>query len=96
MHIITWKPLKRFGESHPDAKSWLAMWRRESRKARWRNFAELRATFPAADSVDRYIVFNVAGNKYRLITSIHFNRGRVYIRRILTHKEYDRGDWKNA
>ncbi len=40
------------------------------------------------------IVFNIGGNKYRLIASIHFNRGKVYIRRVLTHSEYDKGDWK--
>ena len=40
------------------------------------------------------LVFNIAGNKYRLIASIHFNRGKVYIRHVLTHQAYDRGEWK--
>ena len=40
------------------------------------------------------VVFNIAGNKYRLIASIHFNRGKVYIRHVLTHQAYDRGGWK--
>jgi mRNA interferase HigB len=39
--------------------------------------------------------FNIGGNKYRLITAIHYNRKRVYVRHVLTHKEYDRGQWKN-
>lgn len=60
----------------------------------FKNFAELRAAFPSADKVDDWIVFNIGGNKYRLLTSVHFNRGKVYIRHILTHQEYDRGRWK--
>ena len=58
-------------------------------------FAELRAVFPSADKLHHWIIFNIGGNKYRLITSIHFNHGKVYIRHVLTHAEYDRGDWKN-
>jgi mRNA interferase HigB len=57
-------------------------------------FSELRATFPSADKVGDLIVFNVGGNKYRLIASIHFNRGKVYIRHVLTHSEYDKGGWR--
>lgn len=60
----------------------------------FRNLADLRAAFPTADNVDDWIVFNVGGNKYRLVTSVHFNRGKVYVRHILTHQEYDRGRWK--
>ena len=44
--------------------------------------------------VGDFIVFNIGGNKYRLITAIHFNRRKVYIRHVLTHQEYDRGAWK--
>ena len=40
------------------------------------------------------IVFNIGGNKYRLITSVHFNRGKVYIRHLLTHRDYERETWK--
>jgi mRNA interferase HigB len=61
----------------------------------FRNFDELRATFPSADAVDDLIVFNLGGNKYRLIASIHFNHSKVYIRHVLTHREYDRGAWKS-
>ena len=49
---------------------------------------------PSADKVGQWIVFNIGGNKYRLIAVIHFNRGKVYIRHILTHQEYDKGGWK--
>ena len=63
-------------------------------KNRFHSFAELRATFPSADSVDNLIVFNIGGNRYRLIAAVHFNREKVYIRYVLTHAEYDRGNWK--
>ncbi len=63
-------------------------------KTDFHSFAELRAVFPSADKVQDWIVFNISGNKYRLIVSIHFNRSKVYIRHVLTHPEYDRGDWK--
>jgi mRNA interferase HigB len=52
------------------------------------------SALPSADQVDDWIVFNIGGNKYRLITSIHFNRGKVYVRHILTHEQYLRGGWK--
>lgn len=57
-------------------------------------FNAVRDTFPSADKVGDLIVFNIRANNYRLIASIHFNRGKVYIRHVLTHSEYDRGAWK--
>lgn len=50
--------------------------------------------FSHADKVGKFTVFNIAGNKARLIAAIHYNRGKVYIRHILTHGEYDKGAWK--
>ena len=58
------------------------------------SFEGLRATFPTAAKVGDLIVFHIGGNKYRLITSIHFNRGKVSIRHVLTHRAYDRGAWR--
>jgi len=55
----------------------------------------VRARYASADQVGKFTVFNIAGNTYRLITVIHFNTGRVYVRRVLTHAEYDRGTWKD-
>jgi len=58
------------------------------------SFAELRAAFPGADQVGKLTVFNIGGNKARLIAAIHYNRRRIYIRAVLTHNEYDKGKWK--
>jgi mRNA interferase HigB len=94
MHIISRKALRLFWEQHPDSQTALVRWFKVVRPTKYRNFTELRATFPSADKVGNWIVFNIGGNKYRLITSIHFNRGKVYIRHVLTHQEYDQGSWK--
>ena len=64
------------------------------RKTDYASFAALRATFPSADQVDRFTVFNVGGNKFRLIAAIHYNRKKVYIRHVLMHAEYDQGRWR--
>ena len=94
MHVITRKALVDFWIHHPDSQEALARWHKILEKSIYRSFAELRQTFPAADQVGDYTVFNIGSNKYRLITSIHYDRGRVYIRHVLTHKEYNRGSWK--
>jgi len=57
-------------------------------------FDELRKVFPSADRVGELYVFNIGGNKYRLIAALHFNRHKAYVRQVLTHAEYDRGRWK--
>ena len=95
MHIITRKTLIQFWEKHPYSRNALMRWFKIVQKTEFTSFAELRAAFPSVDKVDQWIIFNIGGNKYRLIVSIHFNRGKVYIRHVLTHAEYDRGDWKN-
>ncbi len=94
MHVISRKALRQFWETHPDSETALARWFRIIRRTDFRNLAELRAALPTADKVGDWIAFNIGGNKYRLITSIHFNRGKVYIRHVLTHQEYAREDWK--
>jgi mRNA interferase HigB len=94
MHIISRKALRLFWEQYPDSETALLRWFKVVRQSEFETLAELRAAFPTADKVGRWVVFNIGGNKYRLIASIHFNRGKVYVRHILTHAEYSRGKWK--
>ncbi len=94
MHIITRKRLNDFAVRHPDTKTALQHWYRLMKTADFRTFVELRTTFPGADQVDNLTVFNIGGNKVRLIAAVHYNRQKVYIRAILTHAEYDKGGWK--
>jgi mRNA interferase HigB len=83
-----------FAREHPDARVPLNHWYAIVRKTDYASFAELRITFPSADQIEKFTVFNVGGNKYRLIVAIHYNRKKVYIRRVLTHAEYSRGHWR--
>jgi mRNA interferase HigB len=94
VHIISRKALRLFWEQHPDSEGPLLRWFKIVRRTRFRNLVELRAVFPSADPVNSWVVFNIHGAKYRLVTSIHFNRGKVYIRHVLRHAEYSRGSWK--
>ena len=86
--------MQKFQEIHPDSESSFNRWFKAMKRSEFKNFIELRSAFPTADKVGDLIVFNIGGNKYRIIASVHFNRGKVYIRHILTHSEYDRGAWK--
>lgn len=94
MHVISRKALRDFWETHPSSKSSLTRWYKIICQSEFASFTELRTTFPSADLVDDLVVFNISGNNYRLIASVHFNRGKVYVRAVLTHSEYDKGTWK--
>ncbi|MBN2024672.1 MAG: type II toxin-antitoxin system HigB family toxin [Pirellulales bacterium] len=99
MHVISKKKLREFWKRWPQAEEPLRAWYRIVDKASWESFADVRATFPRADLVGHLdegsrIVFDVGGNKFRLVVVVFFAFGRVYIRHVLTHAEYDRGKWK--
>ncbi|MGH8069614.1 MAG: type II toxin-antitoxin system HigB family toxin [Candidatus Entotheonellia bacterium] len=94
MHIITRKRLNEFAARYPETRSALEHWYREMKRRNFASFTDLRSVFPAADQVGKLTVFNIGGNKARLVAAIHYNRRRVYIRAVLTHDEYDAGRWK--
>ena len=94
MHIITRKRLNEFVDKYSDAKVSLEHWYKLMKRGHFRSFVELRLDFPHADQVGKLTVFNIGGNKIRLIAAIHYNRQKIYIRAILTHNEYNKGKWK--
>ena len=94
MHVISRKKLREFWERHPDAQPPLDNWYRTANKARWRSLAEVRTVFPHADAVPNCTVFNIGGNKYRLIVEIKYDRQVIYVKHVLTHKDYSQGAWK--
>jgi mRNA interferase HigB len=94
MHIITHKRIREFVAKYPDSRPSLENWYRIVKQTDYASFNQLRQHFSSADYVDGFVVFNISGNAYRLITAVHFNRKKVYIRAILTHPEYDKGKWK--
>jgi len=69
-------------------------WYNTASKAEWRNLSEVRQAFRRADVVGDKTVFNVKGNAYRLIVHLRYDVGIIYIKDLLTHAEYDKGDWK--
>lgn len=94
MHVISRKALRDFWEIHPSSKSSLTRWYKIISQSEFASFNELRTAFPSADLVNDLLVFNISGNNNRLIASVHFNRGKVYVRAVLTHGDDDRGTWK--
>ena len=91
MRIISRKALREFSERHTDAKVPLDAWYRILKGREYRSPHELRADFPTASFLGgRRTVFNIGGNKYRLVVDMRYDLGRVYVRDVLTHEEYDR------
>lgn len=95
VHIITQTRIKDAAKRWPHCSSALWAWLRIMRGSRFADFAELKASFGSVDKVGNLYVFDVGGNKLRLIAAIHFNSGRVFVRHILTHREYDKNAWKS-
>jgi mRNA interferase HigB len=100
MRIISRKRLREFAARNADAAEPLDKWYRVVREAEWENLQEVRNAFRHADAVtvgsgNTVTVFNIGGNKYRLIAAIHYNRQRVYVLRLLRHAEYSKGLWKD-
>ncbi len=99
MRIIKISTLRAFWQSHPETEASLRNWIGQIKAADWRNFADIRKTIPSADlatvsSGRQVVIFNIAHNRYRLIAAVHFNTQIVFTLRLLTHKDYDRNDWK--
>lgn len=94
MRIVSERQLKEFADRHPQAKSALDSWRTAIKLSAWRNPAELKGTVGSADFVGDKTVFNLGGNKDRLIAYVHYKAQIVYVKHILTHEEYNEGDWK--
>ena len=92
MRVISNKALFEFTAIHPAAETSLQAWKKIIEAANFNNFADLKRAFNATDKVGDVYVFDIGGNKYRLIAAIHFNRKMVFIRHIFTHREYDK--WK--
>ncbi|MGH8606896.1 MAG: type II toxin-antitoxin system HigB family toxin [Gammaproteobacteria bacterium] len=94
MHVIAKSALRVFWRNHPPAEHPLIEWYNVMRRARFTDLNDLHAVFPWADYVPPFVVFDIGGNKYRLITEIFFGRQKLFIRDVLTHAEYDRGSWR--
>jgi mRNA interferase HigB len=100
MRVIKRGPLIEFGKQWPAAVTPLDLWYRTTLKAHWRSFADVRRSFGQADqakvaSGNTVTIFDIGGNKFRLVAKIGYEKQKVYVLRVLTHKEYDKNQWKN-
>lgn len=94
MNVISYKRIRQFSSIYPDSLVPLKAWFTTAKKANWQNLVDLRQVYPSADLVGRYTVFNIKGNRYRLIARINYRAQTLFIRAIMTHDEYDIGRWK--
>ena len=99
MHIITRKRLLDGARRRSGSETGLDVWFRIAKKPAWQSLEDVRKTYPSADAMkvagDKiYTVFNISGNSYRLIVKMAYRYQKVYVKHVLTHAEYDKGDWK--
>lgn len=90
MRLFSLKVLTEFCSRRPQATSGVQQWAKRMEENDPHNFNELRALFSSADYVAPFTIFNIAGNKFRLIAVVHYSTGAVFIRQMLTHAQYDR------
>lgn len=89
MLVISQQPLMAFWRKHGPAETPLRLWFDTVSAAQWKNFQDVKAIYSSADRAGQFTIFNIGGNKWRLIARIHYNAGTVYVRHVFTHSEYD-------
>lgn len=96
MRIITETRLNKACEKHPDAEPSIRAWKKLVKAQDWNSFTDVNATSIFAPSqVKNFVIFDIGGNKYRLITCINYKIKVIYIREFLTHAEYNKDKWKS-
>lgn len=93
MHVVSVKALRLFWERHPDAERPLRAWYAIVRRAQWRTPSDIKAGYRSASFIgNNRVVFNIKGNNDRLVVLVEYQKGRLFIRFVGTHAEYDRID----
>ena len=93
MRIVSRKAIREATAIHGEWGASLNAWYKITRGADWNTFADVRNSWKNSDVVGRFVIFDVSHNRCRLIATINYKWRMVYIRRILSHAEYDRKDW---
>ena len=94
MNVVRKSGLRKLTAKHPAVESDALDWYRVAASADWICFADVRGDLPSTDMIGEVLVFNLAHNRYRLITTVFFATREIYVKDLLTHKEYDREEWK--
>jgi len=95
VRVISRKKLRDAANIHAEVEESLDVWYRITKKASWKNLAHVRVIRSDADVYGECTIFNIKGNKYRLIVWINYQTQKVFIRHVLTHADYTKGGWKN-
>jgi mRNA interferase HigB len=94
VHVISRKTLRKAQTNRADLIDPLNAWWKVAAHVEWKNIGDVRKIYRDTDPVGRYTVFNIKGNKYRLIVRMEYEKQRIYIIAVLTHAEYDKGAWQ--
>lgn len=96
MRIIAKRTLREYWEKNPETQPQLSAWYQETSKAYWETPNEIKEQYSSASILkNNRVIFNICGNKYRLVVEINFSRKWVFVLFIGTHKEYDKVDVNN-
>lgn len=93
MHVISIKMLREFWRKHPEAENALRQWHTIVEHIEFENFSHLREFFNSADYVPPYTVFDIGGNNFRVVVVVQYRFKKVYVRQVMTHREYDDWNW---
>lgn len=93
VQVISRRELFALASVHPDRLAAANVWFQTARGARWRSLMDVRRDFPTADQVKSLLIFDLRGNRYRLIVRVNYEGQRLYIKELLTHAGYDRRRW---
>src|SRR5271156_6368473 len=96
MHVISKSAWRQVVKANPPLGAAIADWHKIASAASWRSLVDLRKVYPSADFVAPYTVFNIKGNAYRLIAKIEYRWQMIFVKHLLPHDEYDKGDWKRS
>ncbi len=94
MHVISKSAWKDAAAKDHTLEGPISEWHKVASLATWRNINEVKATYPHADFVDPYTIFNIRGGNYRLIVKIEYRWQMIFVKHLLAHAEYTKGGWK--
>jgi len=95
MRIVSRKAVREATAEHPEWGASLNAWYKIAKNADWKNFADVRNSWKNSDVVGRFVVFDIS-HRCRLIATIKYKWRMVYIRRVLSHAEYDEEEWQKS
>jgi mRNA interferase HigB len=95
MHLISFGKLKEAASIYPDVADIVRNFARKVEISDWQNLIDVQADYKSAEAVGNFTVFNIKGNRYRLILSIDYDAQIAYFKYFLTHADYDKEQWKN-